>query len=71
MLREFFDYRISVRQLFYLAVVVGVPYFAIGIGWLLTHNDHLADLDGLSWVFSAIGEVIAWPPLLIADIHLR
>ncbi|MEV6278647.1 hypothetical protein [Nocardia sp. NPDC051832] len=71
MWKEALSYRISIRQLFFLAVAFGVPYFAIGLVWLSTHNDHLADLNGSTKVFSAIGEVIAWPPLLISDIDLR
>ncbi|MGY0500274.1 hypothetical protein ACWZHB_17435 [Nocardia sp. FBN12] len=55
----------------YLAIAGGVPYFAIGVIWLITHDSHLGDVAGLDRLFSSIGEVIAWPVLIIADIQLR
>ncbi|MFD4352551.1 hypothetical protein ACFWPX_08325 [Nocardia sp. NPDC058518] len=63
--------QISIRQMMYLAIAGGVPYFAIGVIWLITHNSHVGELHGLDRVFSLIGEVIAWPVLIIADIDLR
>ncbi|MEV6066210.1 hypothetical protein AB0L82_06645 [Nocardia sp. NPDC052001] len=71
MLRDLLNYRISLRQIMYLAIAFGVPYLAIGLVWLGLHHDHLNELHGLDLVFSAIGEVIAWPPLLISNIELR
>ncbi|MEV0544834.1 hypothetical protein [Nocardia salmonicida] len=55
----------------YLAIAGGIPYIAIGVIWLITHDSHLSDLHGLDRLFSAIGQIIAWPVLIIADIELR
>lgn len=71
MIEELLGYRISLRQLIFLGIAFGVPYFLIGLFWLGAHHEHLGDLQGIDKLFSAIGEVIAWPPLLIADIRLR
>ncbi|MFE3543749.1 hypothetical protein ACFXK0_12305 [Nocardia sp. NPDC059177] len=71
MIKELFGYRISLRQLMFLGIAFGVPYFLIGLLWLGSHYEHLGDLDGLDKVFSAIGEIIAWPALVIADVDLR
>lgn len=60
----------SIRQLVYLALVVGVPYFVIGVVWALTHSDHIAGLTGLDKLFSLLGEIVAWPVLIIADVSL-
>ena len=70
-MKRFLDYRISIRQIIYIVIAVGVPYVAIGLVWLFTHGEHLSDLSGFDWLFSAIGEVIAWPPLVISDIRLQ
>ena len=70
-MKRFLDYRISIRQIIYLVIAIGVPYCGIGLIWLFTHDAHLADLHGLDWLFSVIGEIIAWPPLVISDITLR
>jgi len=71
MIKEVLDYRISIRQLVAIALVLGVPYGIIGVVWAFTHAEHLSALSGLDKVFSFIGEVIAWPPLVISDITLK
>ncbi|MEU6560670.1 hypothetical protein [Nocardia nova] len=75
MIKEALDFRLSFRQMLYLAimagVVIGIPYLGIGFYWLWLHHDHIAELHGADKLFSAIGEVIAWPPLLISNISLR
>ncbi|MFC9659455.1 hypothetical protein ACFVJ5_04395 [Nocardia sp. NPDC127606] len=71
MLTKLMERQISIRQMMYLAIAGGVPYFAIGVIWLITHDSHLGELHGLDRLFSTIGEVIAWPVLIIADIDLR
>ncbi|BBX33571.1 hypothetical protein MMAG44476_33434 [Mycolicibacterium mageritense DSM 44476 = CIP 104973] len=70
MIKDFLNYRLSIRQLVYLALVVGVPYFVIGVVWALTHSDHIAGLTGLDKLFSLLGEIVAWPVLIIADVSL-
>ncbi len=55
----------------YLVIAIGIPYCLIGLIWLFTHDSHLENLHGLDWFFSVIGEIIAWPPLVISDITLR
>ncbi|HLR97996.1 MAG TPA: hypothetical protein VK069_00195 [Mycolicibacillus parakoreensis] len=74
MITDVLDRQLSVRQLVYLGVVaavaVGLPYLTIGVIWALTHSAHLESLGGLDQVFSALGEVVAWPVLLIADVTL-
>lgn len=71
MLTKLMERQISIRQMVYLAIAGGIPYFAIGVIWLITHDSHLGELHGLDRLFSTIGEVIAWPVLIIADIDLR
>lgn len=71
MLTKLLERRLSIRQLMYLAIAGGIPYFAIGVIWLITHDSHLGDLPGLDRVFSTIGQIVAWPVLIIADIQLR
>ncbi|MFF2083380.1 hypothetical protein ACFVVM_06370 [Nocardia sp. NPDC058176] len=74
-MNDLLDRTLSLRQLLHLAVtttaLLGVPYLVVGILWLLGHREHLADQHGIDKVFSMIGEVVAWPLLLFADISLR
>ncbi|WP_275994306.1 hypothetical protein [Mycolicibacillus trivialis] len=73
-INEFLDRRLSIRQLLYLGIVAGVvvlvPYLTVGLIWAITHADHLGALSGADKLFSALGEVVAWPVLVIADVHL-
>ena len=68
------DRRISIRQLVYLGIIAGAGlgvYLLIGLFWANSHYDHLGELHGLDKLFSILGEIVAWPVLIIADIDLR
>ncbi|WP_435405251.1 hypothetical protein [Mycolicibacterium farcinogenes] len=70
MIKNLLDYRLSIRQLVYLAIVAGAPYLMVGMIWALTHSDHIAGLTGLDKLFSLLGEIVAWPVLVIANVTL-
>ncbi|QZH63005.1 hypothetical protein K1X22_07785 [Mycolicibacterium farcinogenes] len=69
-MKNLLDYRLSIRQLVYLAIVAGAPYLMVGMIWALTHSDHIAGLTGLDKLFSLLGEIVAWPVLVIANVTL-
>ncbi|MGW5309908.1 hypothetical protein ACWEQ0_08520 [Nocardia thailandica] len=75
MIARILDRGLSLRQLAHLAVVaaavLGVPYLAVGLLWSATHGDHLAEAHGADKAFSVVGEVVAWPVLVAADLDLR
>ena len=73
---------VTVVTLFFTHVPVAHPflimgsvllsaYLVIGLFWAGSHSQHLSEVRGLDKVFSVVGEIIAWPVLIIADIHLR
>ncbi|MGV9802590.1 hypothetical protein ACWDTP_31520 [Mycobacterium sp. NPDC003449] len=70
MLRNLLDIRLSIRQLAYLAVTVGIPYLAIGLFWATRQTDHLRTLTGFDLAASTAGEIVAWPVLLFANVTL-
>ncbi|HEU0190062.1 MAG TPA: hypothetical protein VFR17_02155 [Mycobacterium sp.] len=68
------DRRLSIRQLVNLAMVGAVllgVYLVVGLVWASTHYEHLAEVHGLDKLFSLLGEIVAWPVLIIADVTLR
>jgi len=69
-LKDLLDRKLSIRQLLYIAITIGVPYVVIGVIWALNHQDHLTHVHGIDKLFSVLGEVIAWPPLIISNITL-
>lgn len=73
-LARLLDRRLSIRQLFYLGVMGSVllgAYLVIGLYWAGSHHQHLHELRGLDKVFSVLGEIVAWPVLIVADVQLR
>lgn len=70
MISRLLDFRLSIRQLVYLAIVVGGPYLVVGMVWALNHSDHIAALTGPDKLFSLLGEIVAWPVLIIANVSL-
>lgn len=71
MIRKILEYRIGIGQLVAIGLILGIPYGIIGLIWAFNHTEHLEQLSGLDYLFSFIGEVIAWPPLVISDITLK
>jgi len=73
-LQRFLDRQLSIRQLFFLGFMASAllgAYLVIGLFWAGSHHQHLHDVRGLDKVFSVLGEIVAWPVLIIADIQLR
>lgn len=48
-----------------------MPYLVVGIFWADAHRAHLSKLHGLDRAASYVGEVIAWPVLIVADVNLE
>lgn len=63
--------RKTLKDLFIGLCALAIPYVLIGVVWAETHNDHLAYEDGIDKAFSYIGEIIAWPALIVADVTLK
>lgn len=73
-LRALLDRRLSIRQLVNLAILGGVGlgvYLVLGLAWATNHTEHLTETHGLDKLFSVLGEIVAWPVLIIADVDLR
>ena len=72
--QRFLDRLLSIRQLFFLGFMGSAllgAYLVVGLFWAGSHYQHLHDIRGLDKVFSVLGEIVAWPVLIIADIQLR
>lgn len=65
------DRRSWVRDLLIVGVWLALPYLVVGIFWADAHRDHLSKLHGLDATASYVGEVIAWPVLIFADVSLE
>ena len=67
-LRKILGYQMTIAEWIGTALILGVPYLVIGLIWSLTHNDHLARLQGTDLVVSLLGSIVSWPVLLFSDV---
>jgi hypothetical protein len=67
-LRYLLDYKLTVAELMGLAVILGVPYFIVGLAWSSTHTEHLHDMHGADLVVSFLGSIVSWPVLLFSNV---
>ncbi|MFF0818271.1 hypothetical protein ACFYVR_24425 [Rhodococcus sp. NPDC003318] len=61
-------YEMKVSEFLGLLILVGIPYFAMGVVWTLTHTDHLSNLHGLDVVISFLGSIVCWPVLTFSNV---
>lgn len=62
------DYELKVSEILGLLILIGIPYFATGLVWTLTHTDHLGELHGLDVVISFLGSIVCWPVLVFSNV---
>ncbi len=62
------NYEMTIAEWFGTALIVGVPYLAVGVIWALTHTAHLAGSSGVDTVVSALAAIVSWPVLLVSNV---
>ncbi|MFD1813175.1 hypothetical protein [Rhodococcus gannanensis] len=62
------DYELKVSEILGILILVGIPYFVVGVIWTVTHTDHLSDMSGLDVVISFLGSIVCWPVLLFSNV---
>ena len=67
-LRQFLSYQLTIAELIGIAMVLGIPYLAVGLVWSSTHTAHLHELRGADLVVSFLGSIVSWPVLLVANV---
>ncbi|OBK92098.1 hypothetical protein A5645_24155 [Mycobacterium asiaticum] len=67
-LRELLDYKMTIAEWLGLAVILGIPYFLVGLVWSSTHTEHLQRLHGADLVVSFLGSIVSWPVLLFSNV---
>ncbi len=62
---------ITVKDLFVVAIWLGIPYVIVGVFWADAHQKHREGLVGMDALMSYVGEIVAWPLLIFGDITLK
>ncbi len=71
MLNRFLNYEMKVSEFIGFLILIGIPYFLIGLVWSLTHMSHLGDLSGLDRTISFLGAIVCWPVLLFSNVTMQ
>ena len=69
-LRKVLSLQMTIAEWIGTAVMLGVPYLAIGVGWLAFHTDHLNDGGAVHRVVLVLATIASWPVLLVANVCL-
>lgn len=67
-LRSVLDYKMTIAEWLGLAVMLGIPYFIVGLAWSSTHTEHLHRMHGADLVVSFLGSIASWPVLLFSNV---
>jgi hypothetical protein len=67
-LRQLLGYQMTVAEWMGLVVLLGIPYFIVGLIWSSTHTDHLRAMQGADLIVSFLGSIVSWPVLLFANV---
>jgi len=59
-LRQFLSYQLTIAELIGIALVLGIPYLAVGLVWSSTHTAHLHELRGADLVVCR-SSARSWP----------
>lgn len=57
------NFELTIVELVCVAVLLSVPYLALGIIWASTHAAHFDQLQGAHLAVSLIGTIVLWPAL--------
>ena len=67
-LRQLLGYQMTVAEWLGLGVLLGIPYFIVGLIWSSTHTSQLHGMQGADLIVSFLGSIVSWPVLLFANV---
>lgn len=66
--RKILTFQLTVAEWIGTAIILAVPYLAIGVAWSLTHTAHLQGMGKVDAVVSFLGAIVSWPVLLFTNV---
>ncbi|MDT5222996.1 MAG: hypothetical protein QOG19_403 [Mycobacterium sp.] len=67
-LRYVLNYKLTIAELMGLPVILGIPYFIVGLIWSSTHTERLHQMQGADLVVSFLGSIVSWPVLPFSNV---
>jgi hypothetical protein len=64
------SFQMTIAEWIGTAVILVIPYLAIGVGWLAFHTDHINDGDAVHRIVLILATIASWPVLLVSNVCL-
>ncbi|CQD16462.1 hypothetical protein BN970_03502 [Mycolicibacterium conceptionense] len=65
------DHEMKFSEFLGVLILIGIPYFLVGVAWTLTHTAHLDNVhNNVDKVVSFLGSIVCWPVLLISNVTM-
>jgi hypothetical protein len=69
-MRKVLSFQMTIAEWIGTAVLLAIPYLAVGVVWASFHTEHL---NGTGWahrIVLILGTIASWPALLISGTYL-
>jgi len=68
--RKVLDFEMTIAEWIGTALMLAVPYLAVGVLWACLHTEHLKGGDWVHRVVLIVGTIASWPGLLVSGTYL-
>jgi hypothetical protein len=68
MVQKLLDVELTITEWLGTAVIVNLPYLALGVVWSVAHADRFTGLHGGELLLALVGAVLSWPVLLLPSV---
>jgi hypothetical protein len=68
-MRKLMEFQMTIAEWIGTAVVLLVPYLAVGVVWVLCHTEQFRGAGDVHRIVLILGTVASWPALLISGTH--
>jgi hypothetical protein len=68
-IRKVMAFQMTIAEWIGTAIMLLVPYVAVGVVWALFHTEHFGGTGGGHRVVLILGTVASWPALLISGTY--
>ena len=65
--RKVLSFQMTIAEWIGTAVILVIPYLAIGVVWLFFHIDQLNDGDAVHRIVLILATIASWPALLVVN----
>jgi hypothetical protein len=68
--RKILSFQMPIAEWIGTAVLLAIPYLAVGVVWASFHTEHLKGTAWADRIVPILGTIASWPALLISGTYL-